>query len=274
MTRVQPHARSPFDGFGRRKWTRWLFAAILPGALIIAAAHGLDRTVYEWLSVSKPELNALELKPTYRLIWLFGSMWTWLIIAVALYLHDRTPPPIGPRAALGQKRDPAARAVAVAGSAILAGVIAEALKWVIKRERPTRLEDGAFIEQIYTFKWPDLFTALSGGSDAMSAGEHFSRWLSSSNLGMPSSHAAVAFAGAAAVAVLLPTQRGLVLALAALCAMSRVLASAHTLSDVVVGSLIGLLASAFVVPWAMRRSSVDVVPAWALGTRTGRSGRA
>ncbi len=232
-----------------------MVVGILPGAVLIALAHVLDRPVYEALSATKPQLTRMEEGAFYRMVWLVGSLWTWVLIALGFYLHDRTPPPLGPRPALGQRRDPGARAVAVAGSAIVGGLIAEVLKVVIGRERPTRLVDGVFQEQIYTFK--PLFGALRDGS----------------NLGMPSSHAAAAFAGAMAIAMVAPTLRGLALAMAALCALSRIIASAHTLSDVVVGAMVGMLAAVFVTQWATRHAGTEVVPAWAFGAASGRGGR-
>jgi undecaprenyl-diphosphatase len=63
---------------------------------------------------------------------------------------------------------------------------------------------------------------------------------SSAGFGMPSSHALVAFAGAAAVARLFPRAAPVWYALAVGCGITRLLAGAHFLSDVVVGAIIGV----------------------------------
>jgi undecaprenyl-diphosphatase len=57
---------------------------------------------------------------------------------------------------------------------------------------------------------------------------------------MPSSHALVAFAGAAALARLFPRATPIWYALAVGCGITRLLSGAHFLSDVVVGALIGV----------------------------------
>ncbi|MCB1282211.1 MAG: phosphatase PAP2 family protein [Salinibacterium sp.] len=251
MATTLPHTRSPLAGRARRRWTRWLIRGLLPALVLIVIAHLLDRPVFEALSVSKPELERMEEGGLYRLSWLMGTMWVWVFIASALYLHDRSPPPHGPRPAMGRRRDPGARAIAVAGAALVAGLVAEVLKVFIGRERPTRLVDGQFVEQMYTFK-PVLGGVIDG-----------------SNLGMPSSHAAVAFAGAAALAFVMPTVRGIALLLAGLCALSRIIASAHTLSDVVVGAAVGVMVAVLFARWSITRTSPGVIPSWKLGSAGG-----
>lgn len=236
--------KGPFASRSRRRWGRWIVGVLAPGGVLVVVAHVLDRPVFHALAVSKPRLTEMEGQGLYRMVWLTGTLWVWLVISVGLYLHDRAPIGHGPSPALGHRRDPGARAIAVAGSSVLAGIGAEVLKLVIGRERPTRLVEGEFVEQIYTFK-----PVLGAFTD-------------SSNLGMPSSHAAVAFAGAVATALVMPTQRGLMLSLAGLCALSRIIASAHTLSDVVVGALLGSVVAVVVSRWAMRGAGPGVVPVW------------
>jgi membrane-associated phospholipid phosphatase len=57
---------------------------------------------------------------------------------------------------------------------------------------------------------------------------------------MPSSHALIAFSGAAALAILFPRATPIWYALAIGCAITRLLAGAHFLSDVVAGTIIGV----------------------------------
>lgn len=250
MPKTLPHAASPFAGRTRRRWVRWLFGAMLPAAALVLIAHALDKPVFDALSVSKAELDRLEEKDLYWLLRSLGSLWPWLLIATGLHMHDRTRPPLGPRPPLGGVRRPWARALCVGLSALFGGLLAEVLKLVIGRERPTRLVDGQFVEQMYTFKRP--------------LGAIFD----SSNLGMPSSHAATVFAGAVALALFMPTIRPLILLLAGMSALTRIIASAHTLSDIVVGAGIGCAMAILVCRPTLTSLSLQRIPTWALGARS------
>lgn len=121
---------------------------------------------------------------------------------------------------------------ALIGASALGGGLAELLKLLIGRERPVK--DFA-IQNDAEYVWRPLFDAFRDGS----------------NLGLPSSHAATAFAGAAMLAILLkrnPTRwsRPLVVLAylgAAACAASRVFAGAHFATDVILGALVGILSA-------------------------------
>ena len=90
------------------------------------------------------------------------------------------------------------------------------LKLLVRRDRPG-VYDGA-----YGFRpWAD-------------------HPFSSSGFGMPSSHALIAFSGAAALAVLFPRATPIWYALAVGCAITRVLSGAHFVSDVTVGAIIAI----------------------------------
>ena len=251
MAKALPFRKGPFAGRTRRRWQRWILRGLIPAMVLVVIAHLLDRAVYETLSVTKAELHSLEEEDLYWLLRGLGSLWPWLLIATALYMHDRTPPPLGPGRGLGVRHDPGARAVVVAGSALAAGLGAELLKLIIGRERPTRLDETGtqFIEQIYTFKQP--LGAFFGGG----------------NLGMPSSHAATAFGGAVALALVAPTIRPLILCLAGLTGLMRIVASAHTLSDVVVGAAVGAVLAMVVYRAIYARLGPDRIPHWAFGER-------
>ncbi|MGH7560630.1 MAG: phosphatase PAP2 family protein, partial [Gemmatimonadales bacterium] len=67
-----------------------------------------------------------------------------------------------------------------------------------------------------------------------------------SAIGLPSSHVMVAFAGAAVLARLFPGAAPVGYLLAAGCALTRVLARAHFLSDVVVGAVAGWAVGALI----------------------------
>jgi len=124
----------------------------------------------------------------------------WIAISGALWLHDR------------DRR----RAAYLAASVSVAGILGEILKLLVRRVRPG-VHDGA-----YAFRpWSD-------------------HAFSSAGFGMPSSHALIAFSGAAALAVLFPRATPIWYALAVGCAITRVLAGAHFVSDVTVGAMIGV----------------------------------
>jgi membrane-associated phospholipid phosphatase len=110
-------------------------------------------------------------------------------------------------------------------SVTLAGLLGEVLKILVRRDRPAA-EDGA-----YAFRaWSDH------------------PW-SSGGFGMPSSHAIEAFAAATVLAGWLPETAPLWFALAAGCALTRLLSGAHFLSDVVAGALLGVLVARALAPW-------------------------
>lgn len=144
-----------------------------------------------------------------RLLRVMGFMGTWAALALAVGLHDA-----GVRPPLERPRR---RAWLLLWSPALAGAAAELLKLVFRRERPG-LHDG-----LYGFR-PFSERLFHGGG-----------------LALPSSHAAVAFGGAAMLAYLFPRTRWVGYSLAAGCGLTRVLAGAHFLSDVVMAAGIGWL---------------------------------
>jgi membrane-associated phospholipid phosphatase len=124
----------------------------------------------------------------------------WILLAGALWLHDKNP----------------RRAIFLSAAVSAAGLLGEILKIAIRRDRPG-VADGAY-----------AFRAFADHP------------FSSSGFGMPSSHALIAFSGAAALAILFPRATPIWYALAIGCAITRLLAGAHFLSDVVAGAIIGV----------------------------------
>jgi membrane-associated phospholipid phosphatase len=139
----------------------------------------------------------------YRLLRIMGYMGTWLLVCVVYIAHDRH----------------RHRGLAILFSAILSGILAELLKLVIARERP--VQDGIIQPGLYHFR--GLFSGFQDGS----------------NLGLPSSHAAVAFGGCLMLACFLPRARTVLFLLALGCGITRMLTGAHFATDVFVGGLIG-----------------------------------
>jgi membrane-associated phospholipid phosphatase len=128
----------------------------------------------------------------------------WMVLALAWWLVDR------------QHGHGHRRAAFVAGSVTVAGILGEVLKLIIRRERPGTL-NGAYAFRPFT--------------------DHL---FSSRNFGMPSSHAVIAFSGAAAMSMVFPEATVIWYALAIGCGVTRILSGAHYLSDVVAGAAIGI----------------------------------
>ena len=98
---------------------------------------------------------------------------------------------------------------------LAAGLVCEVLKLLLRRERPG-LHEGAYVFRSFA--------------------DH--PW-STTNIGLPSSHVMVAFAGAGMASYLFPRTWPAWMLLAAGCAFTRVAAQAHFLSDVVLAGIAG-----------------------------------
>jgi len=152
-----------------------------------------------WEYLRKPNIYDADLG---RLLRIQGFLPTWLFGALALRLHAAGNTGTG-RPALLLFLGPA-----------LSGAAAEVLKLLCRRLRPDAEAFG------YAFR------AFSDGP------------LSNRGMGLPSSHVMVAFGGAFAMARIFPRTRWVWYSLAAGCAVTRVLAGAHFLSDTVVAACV------------------------------------
>lgn len=144
-----------------------------------------------------------------RLLRVIGYYPLWIALAIALWLQTR------------DRR----RALLLGVVPGLGGLAAEVLKLLLRRERPGP-HDGEY-----------FFRAFS------------ERPFSTSGLALPSSHALVAMTGAFVLCRLWPRAWPIWILLGAGCALTRVQAHAHFLSDVVVASV----AAWFVVEASWRR---------------------
>lgn len=186
---------------------------------MIGAAHVLDAWAFHHFLWA--DENRLGRRDWYRLGRVMGYLPTWLALAAALVLVDAARVRANPILAAPQStglrppRPLRAGACRAALAAALAGMLAEILKLVVGRERP----DGFG----YTFR--PLFDGFRDGS----------------NLGFPSSHAAVAFGAACALGRAFPGCGSVVIPLAVLCGVGRLQAGDHALSDVVAGACVGWL---------------------------------
>ncbi len=196
-----------------------LLPVLLAFAALIALAHLLDKAAFHFML--SPDVTKTEMRDFYRMFRVMGHLPTWLFVAAALLLA------LPPRGDLGRRLRPA---LAVALSTSLAGGLAELLKLVVARERP-----GPGGEYIFR----GLFSGFTDGS----------------RLGMPSSHAAVAFGAAFALTALYPRIWPVVFVLATGCAATRLIAGAHFLSDCAVASFIGWLSARLITAIIMPKRS-------------------
>ena len=134
-----------------------------------------------------------------------GTLYVWIPVALVIWLVQRE------RDAALAKR----RALLAIGSPVLAGLLCEVMKLLIRRERP----------DVAAGQW--VFRAWSDHT------------FSSAGLATPSSHTMVAFGAATMLARLYPRARWVFYVIAWGCAATRVLAHAHYLSDVTFGALLG-----------------------------------
>ena len=185
-------------------------------ALLVLLAHGLD------LLWPVRAIVDLDVHDPGRLLRVVGHWPTWGLLALALGLQDR-----------GR-----GRAWPLALSAGTAGLLAEMAQLLIQRDRP--LGPGAWRH----VSRPPTRVHRPLGTGAWHLRGWAERSWSTADLGMPSSHAAVAFGGAVLLGRLHPRIRPVVLGLAAGCALSRVVVGAHFPSDVVAGAAIGWLVAA------------------------------
>jgi membrane-associated phospholipid phosphatase len=194
-------------------WARVL--AVMAAALI--AAHLLDGLA--WQHLRDPRVNDREWG---RLLRSVGYVPTWLFGAWALWLAGR-PEPDAPPNGLGW------RATALLLTPALAGGVAELVKLAVRRQRPGA-ESAEYLFRPYSV---DLW--------------------STKGLGLASSHAAVAFGAAFVLARCFPATRWVWYTLAAGCALTRVMAGAHYVSDTVAAAALAWLTTEVVWRWAAKR---------------------
>lgn len=154
-----------------------------------------------WRTLRLPDVYE---KDWGRLLRSLGYLPTWGIVALAYWLDMRGRPNAGRTAGY------------LIVSPTVGGIVAEAGKLLFRRLRPDAETFG------YAFR---------------PYSDHF--W-SNRGMGLPSSHTLVAFAGAAALAQRFPRARWVFYLLAGGCALTRVMANAHFLSDTVVAACLGI----------------------------------
>ena len=147
----------------------------------------------------------------HRLFRVMGFVPTWILAAVLLGMIDW--PDVRKMGWFRAMWRPGLLMLAV----LAAGLVSEVLKILIRRERP-EVNDGGY----------GLRSWLEGP-------------FHTGGLATPSSHAAIAFAAAFMMCHLVPQGRWLWLALAAGCAVTRVLAQAHFVCDVYLSAVVSYM---------------------------------
>lgn len=168
----------------------WRFGIV--AIVAIVGAHLLDG--WAWQHLGRDGVYDNDRGRLFRIV---GYFPLWLALGAALWLQTR-------------RRGEALMLALVPG---LAGLAAEVLKLLLRRERPAP-HDGEYVFRAFTDQ----------------------PW-STKMLGLPSSHALVAFAGAWMLCKLYPRATPVWLVLAGGCALTRVQARAHFLSDVTVAAV-------------------------------------
>ena len=186
---------------------------VLFAVIAIIVAHLGDRWAFSHL-VSKGVYD----HDLGRMLRTIGYFPFWVVAGLAFWLQSR------------DRR----RALLLALTPGVAGLIDEVLKILSQRERPG-LHDGAY-----------FFRSFTG------------QWWKTSDIGLPSSHAMVAFSVAWILCRIYPRASVVWLGLAAGCAITRVAAQAHFLSDVTVGAVAGIVvAEGMWRKWGSRSSMID-----------------
>jgi membrane-associated phospholipid phosphatase len=179
---------------------------VSPGWFLAVAgflgALALDRAVYTQVFVENPQIQ-----DWYRLFRVGGYLPFWLLVALAWLLIDSA------AFSICRLRAALRRGLLLSLSVVAAGALGEALKVLIRRERPG-LPDGTYVFR----SWLD-------------------RPFDSSGLGLPSGHATVAFAATWVLCRLYPRAMPVWLFWGVGCAVSRLLDRAHFLSDVYLAGL-------------------------------------
>jgi len=200
---------------------RPLLRFLVVAVVALAAALLLDRAAYTYLY----DPGVYD-KDWGRMLRTMGFLPFWLLGAVALWLHDRAPAPAGGGdAARRTSWRPSRRALLLLLGPTASGIVGALLQLVIRRERPWAAA-GAYVFRPFSDR------PLYGGG-----------------LAMPSSHAIVAFGAAFALARIFPRTAVVWYLLAVGCALTRVAARAHFLSDVTLAALVAWA----VVAWLWRR---------------------
>ncbi len=174
----------------------------------------IDRPVYHWVrsieNTGKFDWN--------RMLRIMGYAPFWLVVAAVIGLHDRVH--IRTQGFVQAMH----RVILLVVSVGLNGLLAEGLKVIARRERPS------YTDGLYEFR-------------------DFADAFSSPSLGMPSSHTIVAFAAAWMMCKLFPKASIIWIGLAIGCGITRVLSGRHFVSDAFVPAVLAYAVAGALWHW-------------------------
>ena len=212
MSTPQNHHHPAPDPPRSRRAKRGIILAIIALAAL-AIALPLDPII-----MSAIPTNDSARKEWARALRALGYLPTWFTIAIAFLLID-------------WNADRWRRAILTATAPVLAGINAELAKLIIRRTRPPEDESLRTLDT-----WP---------------GHHFIPFtetpFSTSGVGLPSGHAAVAFGGMLILCHLQPRASILWIALATGTAFTRILSHAHYLSDTILAAILAWATVALII---------------------------
>lgn len=238
MTRGPTIKHDYFFATQRRDRTRRRIAIALLALSALLIAFLADRWFFFTFYVEAARLGEFESKAWYQILRQTGDVRTWLIVALALAAHTIYRQFSGNGRALR-----AGSVIAVFAAPAAAGILAELLKLILGRERPAEevmVEQGGQLLKSLEYQghvWRGLFAGIY----------HDGQWFNGSNLGLPSSHAAVSMAAAVTLSRLFPGTGVVLLPVALGCSLTRLWAGRHFASDVVLGMIVGWLAAMLVM---------------------------
>jgi membrane-associated phospholipid phosphatase len=190
----------------------WLLVALL--AALWAFTCWLDRGAYHSLLIKDWNTQG-ALRDWAQFLRAAGYLPVWIFAGLLIECAPRRGSGAGPKRTrwLGWR---------VALAAGMGGLFAEILKLVVRRHRPSPVNDGQHV-----YDW-------------------FAPHVEGRGLGLASSHTAVAFAAASILWMWSPRAGMLAVLLASGCALTRMFAGAHFLSDVYAGAVLGWVAAVMI----------------------------
>lgn len=237
MTRGPSIKHDYFFATQRRDRTRRRIALAITALAALVLCHFADRALFHFFLVDPARMGEFESKAYYQILRQTGDVRTWLIVALALAAHTIYRQFNGNGRALR-----AGSVIAVFAAPAAGGILAELLKLFIARERPAEevgIEQGGQLLKTLEYQghvWRGLFAGIY----------HDGQWFNGSNLGLPSSHAAVSMAAAVTIARLFPGSGIVLIPVALGCSITRLWVGRHFASDVMLGMIVGWLAATLV----------------------------
>ncbi|MBS0190606.1 MAG: phosphatase PAP2 family protein [Phycisphaerales bacterium] len=212
----------------RARGRAWILALAIFG---LVATHLLDRWFFHAFYLGPAGAGQVESKAWYQILRQAGDVRAWIIVSLAIGAHAfwRAYGGSGQRLRLGG-------VIAITAAPMAAGIAAELFRMILARERP--MAGGEY----HDHAWRGLFAGVYSGG----------RWFDLGELGLPSSHAAVAMAGAVACARAFPGTGWVLVPVAIGCSWTRMATGRHYASDVFLGMIIGWAAGAILASFLRR----------------------